>query len=686
MRASADRLISALPAVGGVLIVAVFYGVEAHLRKAPWEFTDELEWTQLSRSIAATGHAARRGQAIGFQSLYAYLIAPAWWIHSTTTAYAAIKYLNSLVMCLAAVPTYLLGRLLVARRAAVAVAVLAIAIPAMTYATSIVPESLAYFWFALTAWLAVRALAAPSVRTVVPALAVAAIGTLIRQELVGLLAAYVLSASILWVLAARGRGVRIPWRRALPAVALLAIFGFLADRLVIARFETWQPGKYLNGHTLTEGSLAAGALAIGLGILPAIGGLTSLYLPERRTEPAYRAFAVYLGTATLTFWLYTAGKATFFVGTKYAFIEERNLFYLSPLFLLGTALTLGARKLFWPLVVAATALVLVVVWSRSFQVGTSYFEAPGLSVLALVNRDFEWTIQDFHRLLVGATLVSVALVGTRKRRFVPVLGAALTCAWLLTGEIYMTIGDDTMADKFAASSPSPRNWVDQDTGGAGTAFLVQGNDDPTKVQMFEFWNRSFNRMASLDGSGQGPGPTFVPGLESTDGMLSEYTGDAYTLTTSGVELAAQVVDQRDGFTLYRTPGRWQLLGQELRFTGDGWGLNPFSYAYFRRGGPGVVYVHLGRTGYNGSGKPARVTIRVGKVAINPGGGVTFGRLLEVVHAKLPNGQETTVPVQVASTPVMVTVTVVPEVPLSVDPRGVAAQASFSFEGGKVSAH
>ena len=58
------------------------------------------------------GHAARRGEPIFFKSLYAYLIAPFWWIHSTETAYAAIKYVNAVVMTLAAVPTYLLARML----------------------------------------------------------------------------------------------------------------------------------------------------------------------------------------------------------------------------------------------------------------------------------------------------------------------------------------------------------------------------------------------------------------------------------------------------------------------------------------------------------------------------------------------------------------------------------------------
>ena len=52
-------------------------------------------------------------QPIFFKSLYAYLIAPFWWIHSTATAYSAIKDANVVIMTLTAVPTYLLARMLV---------------------------------------------------------------------------------------------------------------------------------------------------------------------------------------------------------------------------------------------------------------------------------------------------------------------------------------------------------------------------------------------------------------------------------------------------------------------------------------------------------------------------------------------------------------------------------------------
>ena len=61
-------------------------------------------------------------------------------------------------MPLAAIPTYLLARMLVTKRAAVAVAVGSVAVPAMAYVTSIVTDVLAYPYFALCSWLSVRAL------------------------------------------------------------------------------------------------------------------------------------------------------------------------------------------------------------------------------------------------------------------------------------------------------------------------------------------------------------------------------------------------------------------------------------------------------------------------------------------------------------------------------------------------
>ena len=59
----ADRLLAAVPLASIYIALCMVYVVGAWKRVTPWLFTDELEMTQLSRSIAATGRAARRGSA-----------------------------------------------------------------------------------------------------------------------------------------------------------------------------------------------------------------------------------------------------------------------------------------------------------------------------------------------------------------------------------------------------------------------------------------------------------------------------------------------------------------------------------------------------------------------------------------------------------------------------------------------
>src|SRR5262249_60936799 len=88
-----DRFVSAVPLLSVFLWLCILYAWEAHNHASPWLFSDELELSQLSRAIAETGHAARRGQPHSFDTLYAYLLAPAWRIRSVTEAYAVVQYI-----------------------------------------------------------------------------------------------------------------------------------------------------------------------------------------------------------------------------------------------------------------------------------------------------------------------------------------------------------------------------------------------------------------------------------------------------------------------------------------------------------------------------------------------------------------------------------------------------------------
>src|SRR5581483_7376902 len=341
-RSMAAKVFAILPAVGIAFAALTFYFVEAWTRKTPWVFTDELEWTQISRAIATTGHAARRGQPIFFKSLYAYVIAPCWWIHSTATAYAAVKYVNAVVMSLAAVPTYLLARMFVSRPASVVVAVLSIAIPGMSYATAIVPEVLAYPWYALCSYLIVRCLARRGRLDYVLASGACVVAGLIRwPQFATVPAAFLIALGALWVTGPRGRAWRSGWSRSDHFAAIVLGVGalILFNRVILQHEQIWQVSTQYWKNRMVDLGLKAGlSFVVGMGILPVVGGLASLHLPERRSDARYRAFVAYFAASIICLALYTAVKAAYLSTIFATLTEERNLIYLSPLMLLGTAM------------------------------------------------------------------------------------------------------------------------------------------------------------------------------------------------------------------------------------------------------------------------------------------------------------------------------------------------------------
>ena len=157
--------------------------IQAWAHKTPWLFGDELELTQLSRAIADTGHAARRGEPYSFTTLWTYVLAPAWLIDNLHAAYATVKYLTVIVMAATVFPAYGIARLLVGRRPALFVAAASGAIPAVAYSSMIVEEPFAYFWSTLTLFLILRALITPSRWWIGGAVAASLIAPLVRGEL-----------------------------------------------------------------------------------------------------------------------------------------------------------------------------------------------------------------------------------------------------------------------------------------------------------------------------------------------------------------------------------------------------------------------------------------------------------------------------------------------------------------------
>ena len=181
--------------------------------------------------------AARRGAAVRIALLVPDR--PAWWIDSTASAYATIKYLNAIVMAAASIPVFFLARRLVSPTAAAIAALGTMCTSALFYAAFLLPEVLAYPTFALFALVAFRSLAGDGRRWTVATIVARGRGRRGAQELVCAGAAWAIAAAVALVLRARARSaIRSGWSRGDKAGAAL-----LARRRLRRRQPRRQPAR-----------------------------------------------------------------------------------------------------------------------------------------------------------------------------------------------------------------------------------------------------------------------------------------------------------------------------------------------------------------------------------------------------------------------------------------------------------
>ena len=412
--AGLERVLAAVPLLSLFVWACLIYAWQAWAVVTPFIFTDELEFTQLARSIAETGHPARRGQPYGFGSLAVLLMAPAWLIDNVGTAYDAAKYLNVVAMTAAAFPAYGLARMVAGRWPALFAAAATVAIPAFVYSSLLLEEPLAYTVSTLALFLLAKAFATRSRGWIAAAVVAAAIAPLARSQLAVIPA---IGVACLLVYAWRGGAVRrwrSRWTRgdwvggitlALVAVVLFStIMGHLSFSWLVAT-------GYYKQRMLEYGIWAGGAFAIGLGVLPVIAGLAALARPkdEPRT-PERVAFVTVLATSIVGFGLYTAIKAAYISYSFSTLVVERNLIYLAPLLFAGTAMWLD-RPRFRPGALALATLVTgLLVLGAQLRLDYPYFEAPGFAILAWSNRELELSQSTLELLLWPLLGVAIALL------------------------------------------------------------------------------------------------------------------------------------------------------------------------------------------------------------------------------------------------------------------------------------
>jgi hypothetical protein len=696
-RTRLDRMLAAIPVAVVALVVLSLYFWEASSRKTPTIFSDELEWSQLSRAIAATGHAAALGEPKPFKSLYAYAIAPAWWANSVGAGYAAIKYMDAVFMCLTAVPVYLTARMLVPQRVAVAAGFASILTSAMFYATFILPEALAYPVFAAVAYLCFRSLAGGGRRWTIAAVLGCVVAVEVRGELGMLAGAYVLAAIVLFVAGPTSRRLRAGWSLVdYVGAGILALGGLVVVNQVLSSqspeyaliTQAWKHRMWSLGFQ------AGSAFALGIGVLPAMTGLAALWLPSRRHEQAWRAFAALTASAVFTVSAYTGIKAAF-LSTNFATrVEERNMIYLGPLLIVGSAVYFTSRRIWLPGLVVAAGFVTWLVTAYGYQLEYPYFEAPGYGIAVMANRSWHWdqpTIRAWMYVacvvfFLAALLPRIPRVPTRAWQGVATAAALAAVAWALTGEITSARGSNSSADALAAHLPRPLDWVDVAANRDPVTFLGENIGDANGLWLLEFWNKSIVHDWTLDATAPRPDPTVTPDVKSTDGRMHPDPGTDYVLTSGGVEVQGTTVDSRPGWVLRRITQPWRLQTALFGRAGDGWIASDALYVRLGPGRPtGTVAVSASRAGFcNQSAPKAHVTIRVGDVALNSQFKPVLGKVLVTRRRVLANCATWTEKIP-ARLPFVVTVHVTPLIRPSdygaSDARELGAVVDWKFTPG-----
>ncbi|MFN8223076.1 MAG: glycosyltransferase family 39 protein [Gaiellales bacterium] len=633
-----------LALVGAYFLLVTLYAWQAWRRETPTLFTDELEFTQISRAIATTGHPGRRGEAFGFTSLAPWFTAPFWWIDKVSTAFEAIKYFQAIVMALAIFPAYAMGRRVLSTPWALFAAIGTIATPALSYSPFLVEEPFAYPIAVTALWLIVRAVERPAWRSVGLAAVAVLVAMLTRGQLTALLATLAVSLAVLGWSSPPLRRWQETWTRRDRVGAIVLGIGLV---FLLSSFLGWQSKNYADVtamwkvRILQYGAWSLGGFSIGIGIVPVIALLAVPFVRgDQRRKPELRAFLLVAGTATAAFVWYAAIKGAYLSTQGYGGIIERNLIYLTPLAFVATGLVLDRLRPPAVAVVAASAVVVgALVWTpvwygvRNFP----YYEAHGLAIVAFLNRELSWPEVRIETAAWLAPIIAGTIVLAASRlhrgalgRWLPLVVALLVLAWNQTNQVYAAIGEHDNSHSMAKNLTSPPDWIDQAVGPAKTTILGQHVSDGAGVWDNEFWNRSVARVWTVDGDHPpGPGRTVTPDLIKADGTLWPRPPTPYVLEVNGVELVGEeVARNKAGAVLVKLGEDFRLRWNQEGVSADGWttgvGGASKSYAAYNRfdvsqDGNALVVVTLSREAFCPPSHPpiaGEVEVKLGPIAVS----------------------------------------------------------------------
>jgi len=619
---------------GLVILSAVFrYGLSRRV-VAPWIMVDELIYSELAKSFAQSGHFLIRDVHAGaYGVVYPLLIAPAWRVfNSVPDAYAAAKTIGSVLMSLTAIPVYFLARRVLMPIPSLFAALLAVAVPSLMYTGTLMTETVFYPLFACVALALVLALERPTIQRQVVLIGLCVLAFLTRSQAIVLIPA-VATAPLVLAWLDRRRLRMLADFRVLYGVLAAGVVGVLAIQLarghspydVLGSYSVTGHATYRPDQVLKWVLYHVAELDLYLGIVP-FAALVLLTFVGRSLDRPLRVFLA--AALPLTAWLLLEVGA--FASALSPRIQERNLFYVAPLFLIAL-LAWIERGMPRPPRAAAIAAVLAAALPGALPYH-HLIDVPAESdTLALLPL---WWLQET---VVGMDTIPVVVVAAAAAIGLLFLSISPRYALVLPAVVLLWFAFATeRIERFDHGFPKAsigalyqgitaprRDWVDAAVGrNADVAFVFSGKDathHPDTLWENEFYNRSIGPVYDLQQPSMGGLPeTHV--TQRADGVLladGKPVRHAYVLSEESVPLAGAVVARDDlkGMALRRTHG-FVRIGYRVQglYPNDTWSGKRVTYTRLRCGG-GTVTAHMLRDTKLVSGQQ---TVRAG------GRSVTFG--------------------------------------------------------------
>jgi hypothetical protein len=570
-------------------IVTVSFALRALLARsivAPFIFVDELVYSELAKSLADGGERLVRGvPATGYGVVYPALIAPAYLLFDQVPqAYTAIKTINALVMSLAAIPAYLIGRTALPKWWALGGAALAVALPSMAYTGTVMTENAFYPIFLLASWGIVAMLERPTLLRQVVALVLLALALATRLQAIALVPALVTAPLLLALFERSLERVRRLWPTyavivvgGLGVVALQALRGRSLSELLGAYAVVGKGGYGL--HSALDFLLYHWAeLDLYLGLVPIAATVILLGISRGLDPQLQRLLAA---SVAISFWLVLVVSV---FASKFADrIQERNAFVVAPLFLLLLLswIQRGAPR---PPLLSPAAAAVAVAGIAAIPFERFINESAKSDTLMLLPW---WSVQD----VVGIEWVAEVAIGLGLAVGIVVLAVPRRYALALVGLVVVWFAVSFRpiwwgAHGFRVASAGAlyqgirnpdRDWIDAAVpDGAQVGMVWSGRTDRFTVNLNEFFNRSLEQVYDLAAPTPGGEASEQHVSVGPDGIILRDDGTRLddpllvldsSIDPNGRELAA---DDAWGLTLYRVRPPLVTLASTRGLHPDGW--------------------------------------------------------------------------------------------------------------------